>query len=176
MSSSVYTSLTFDDYNWRIDGPLSSDLVAGLIAAIKTVLSGPVNIRLNDRELVINQFDHYILKSHLSRGELLIQYLPPNKYGWAIADAHGYNLYIFETNEFVRGFISMCDAFQVDFRDYIAGPPFKTSNRPLTHTFYYIQNYDIDPILLGNRQQNFESPYYTYVHEDYDEFNPVDYE
>jgi len=38
--------------------------------------------------------------------------------------AYTYDLYAFKTNSFFQGFISLCNAFQVDFRNYIFGLPF----------------------------------------------------
>lgn len=43
-----------------------------------------------------------------------------------------YSLYVFETNSFFQGIITMCNAFQVDFRSYIYDYPFDYLNTQYT--------------------------------------------
>jgi hypothetical protein len=43
----------------------------------------------------------------------------------------------------VQGFISICNAFDVDFRDYIIGTPFKYIQNTIVN--YQIEGYDIEP-------------------------------
>ena len=65
-------------------------------------------------------------------------------YYWYIYDndGHGnqtYKLYTFNIAEFIQGFITICRAFQVDFRYYIQGNPFRYDTGNNTQTFYSIE-------------------------------------
>jgi len=73
-----------------------------------------------------------------------------------------YELYSFNSAEFVQGFISMCNAFNVDFRDYILGSPFKyVTQEP---TYYQVEGYDIEPIPRPKREAPV-GPFYTAQYE-----------
>jgi hypothetical protein len=71
-----------------------------------------------------------------------------NEYGWWIGPRPSpeYILYSFPDAYFIQGFISMCDAFRVDFRDYVYGLPFKYDPETQETTHYQIEGYDIAPI------------------------------
>lgn len=83
-------------------------------------------------------------------------------FGWWISTGNGdrdfFYLYTFRTPEFIQGFISMCDAFNVDFRDFILGNPFKINNG--VRTDYNIEGYDIEPIPRFRRPAAV-APFYT---------------
>ncbi len=55
-----------------------------------------------------------------------------------------YNLYRFKTSKFFQGIVSVCDTFQVDFRNYLYGFPFdKYGNQ------YAFSNYIMAPYQIG---------------------------
>lgn len=55
-----------------------------------------------------------------------IEQLQPGQYGiWLKSSKRfNYNLYAFRTNAFFQGIVSMCNWFEVDFRNYLYGFPF----------------------------------------------------
>lgn len=55
-----------------------------------------------------------------------------------------YNLFVFKTNYFFQGIISICNAFQVDFRNYIYGFPFDGNGNQ-----YSLANYVMAPYQIG---------------------------
>jgi hypothetical protein len=55
-----------------------------------------------------------------------------------------YNLYVFKTNSFFQGIISMCHAFDVDFRNYIYGYPFDSIGNQ-----YALADYVMTPYLIA---------------------------
>ena len=141
----ISPELTYDSFTfyltgqvpiWTIPGPLSGDLVAGLIVAFRTILTGIRSVS-NDGWIKLS------MGSHTS--ELLLfgyslehyeAYSDKDHFGWqieGIVSKGVYNLYSFASPEFIQGFISMCNAFNVDFRDYVSGLPFKTENNKLIH-------------------------------------------
>ena len=64
-----------------------------------------------------------------------------NNYGWWIkVSDNSYNLYEFNSYDFITGFIEAFKSTEnKDFRDYIYGPPMnKTGN------FYHVKGYDIE--------------------------------
>ena len=55
-----------------------------------------------------------------------------------------YSLYAFQTNSFFQGVVSICNAFEVDFRNYIYGFPFdKFGNQ------YALDNYVMSPYQIA---------------------------
>lgn len=83
-------------------------------------------------------------------------------FAWWISVGDGdrdfFYLYTFRTPEFIQGFISMCDAFNVDFRAFILGNPFKITDG--VRTDYNIEGYDIEPIPRFRRPAAV-APFYT---------------
>jgi hypothetical protein len=206
-SNLVYTNLTCqiiynlpgaDEPQWLINGPLSGDLVCGLLMGLQLMCLVIILIKMgNDRRYYnidefehipdigyfvniesINKFDHKNDISIESRGNNIQEYylavkdyfqytaydpdmiaeimrnfyyqpLDTENYYWWISntinDVNSYNLVSFKTNEFVQGFISMCNGFNVDFREYVLGYPFKFSNDKQGPIFYGIEGYNIDP-------------------------------
>lgn len=43
--------------------------------------------------------------------------------------------------EFMQGFITMCNAFQVDFRNYILSPPFDSNDIEYDLVGYHVAEY-----------------------------------
>lgn len=67
-------------------------------------------------------------------------------FGWWVKDLsarNNYQLYVFNSIDFIRGFISICSAFGVDFRDYILGGPFTYHDYEEPPIYYDIEGYDI---------------------------------
>lgn len=54
-----------------------------------------------------------------------------------------YSLYAFETNSFFQGIVSICNAFQVDFRNYIYGFPFDKHGNQYALNDYVMAPYQI---------------------------------
>src|SRR3989304_2198694 len=147
----IYDSLTFvnaqkrDEPLWTLQGPLSGELIAGIIIGMYIlyarlpdfysviILRGNISIYFQLIGIVdINQLMYYFHQSDLTETEFLTNniVLRPGKYGLWIIDEHFFGLHSFSTPEFIQGFISICNASQVDFRDYIAGPPFQSVSDP----------------------------------------------
>jgi hypothetical protein len=56
-----------------------------------------------------------------------------------------YTLVSFRTAEFIQGFISTCNAYNIDFRDYVLGSPFKYIYETQQIINYTIEGYDLEP-------------------------------
>lgn len=189
---------------WELPGPISRDTAAGFLVgllcmisksketlALKMVdFSGKTSfLRLNvdnrgdtkDRlALLINKYlEHRSVPYH----ELKSYYCRDGHYGWWIKDPVNsnpsqptYNLYCFKTNDFVEGFISAFDMFDVEFRDYIAGPPFRTEvgfNGVKKNTFYIIEGYDIRPLSQSTKDPAPVGPFYTGSYQEFIDFAEV---
>lgn len=82
-----------------------------------TVVSGNKIVTFSTLLEIANELPNY-LKYFNKSGDTLNQYhVDLHYYGWWIGDSISYNfsLYQFQSPEFVQGFISICNAFQVDF-------------------------------------------------------------
>ena len=85
-------------------------------------------------------------------------------------------MYCFKNNDFVEGFVSVFDTFDMEFRDYIAGPPFKTEvgfNGVKRNTFYNIEGYDIRSISQVTRDPAPVGPFYTGSYQEFIDFTEV---
>jgi len=69
--------------------------------------------------------------------------LLPKQYGiWMKSGIRfRYNLFIFKKASFLQGIISMCNAFQVDFRNYIFGLPFDENGNQQAMSNYVLAQY-----------------------------------
>lgn len=188
----VYDSLLFsyskdpDHPLWTLNGPFSGDLIAGLVVGMSTIINNiivnyerEVNYIINivNRKELISidaqsalQFEH-VLHEYIAYNDIfndqLIEYqhnVDLGYYGWWIRDYLEYSLYQFQTVDFIQGFISICNAFEVDFRDYIAGPPFQSDNKG-NNIPYNIIGYDIEPFNPPVRIPGPPEPFYTDAHE-----------
>ena len=150
---------------WTIRGPLSGDLTAGLVLGLYTVHSDMVKNHNHDQndddciyigeteEDVRVRFEDILddtLMLYVDADETENQGIDEFEFfgtfdslGWWILDPKtGYHvLYDFDTSDFIRGFITITQAFRVDFRSYIHGLPFKVTNDQ--QEFYQIQGYHI---------------------------------
>lgn len=182
----IYRSFTFTVYDdmiqWTIYGPLSGDLVAGLLVG--------VNILLDDLRANHEYGRHYnhtvqLIRDDNMSTEIDLTTLGMYEYAlleyiWDIEDQEdgpeettyyraGYFiwrlkdfnfiydslLYTFRTPEFIQGFISMCNGFGVDFRQYVLGLPSKYERETDTITYYSIEGYDL-PLLTLEQEEEYE--------------------
>jgi hypothetical protein len=144
--------------SWTLSPPelLSSDLVAGLLAPLDRVAFESDNyntivVRVdeeemdNDRGPFADAIPHYY--APVSYTKERIPDIFEDYFCWwgqSLDTDEILDLYTFRTPDFIRGFISMCNACQVDFREYVLGPPLKMIDG--SNQFYRIAGYDISPI------------------------------
>lgn len=132
---------------WRLNGPLSADLVAGLVLGLhvglievinrpginRLEIFSPPRERITIDPTVVDDLD-IVLNRYLIAYEKILNndhWIGPNWYGiWFndVIHTNNYHLFTFQTPEFIQGFISACNAFNIDFRTYIAGLPFTIEN------------------------------------------------
>lgn len=161
--TTVYDSFTFDG-TWTIQGPLDGNLVAGLCIGARLAVFEMeyrpeyISITVTKRNITEtididdNPVDHMVTdegEDIIKGGNIDADLLSHDRFGWWIEHAmfqDSYQLFEFDNAQFVQGFISICNAFQVDFRNYILGPPFKYDHNNNEVTYYNIQGYDIEPI------------------------------
>jgi len=175
---SIYQALTFNQGEtplWTIQGPLSGDLMAGLIVGINTIFNNLIihnSYIFNDENLeildengrriirlvlgVINPYReflrHYIIYEDIAIDRIGTINPEIDDYSWWIFDSGDDNfctLFSFVTSDFIQGFISICAAFGVDFRNYIFGTPFRYIQGTLVN--YRVEGYDIIPFNVDIR-------------------------
>jgi len=171
---------------WDLKELFSNDRIAGLLVSIKCMINRNITsdsliLRLTTSSGVITDIDltvgpidiidNYIEIRGVEYSRLTSYYVPEGYYGWWIKDTSGdrnniYNLYKFMNNDFVEGFILGFDVFDMDFRNYIAGSPFRTENK--SNVFYNVDGYDIHPIVKYRREFAPVGPYYTNSYEQYE--------
>lgn len=180
----AYAGLSFknDRYSWDSKEMMTEEYLAGVITGLKTLnTNGAITIRryvgdniIFDLPMIPDFLSHYLLIPNLDEKQLIVQNIPPDLYAWGILNNNKYDLYGFESAEFIAGFIYVCETFDVDFRDYTESGPFKTIDG--FNTFFNIEGYDLDPIVVPS--QNFNvGPYYTGSYQTYDDYYsyPIDY-
>jgi len=138
---------------WEIPGPLSGDQTAGLLSALYYMFdhfranynlqvfeedTEVVSIYMEDQEelTVAIGHDYYHFERMMSDEEfnqMNHRVALLNKYSVWIRDineynVHSYRLFTFDTPEFLQGFISICQAFQVNYNDLIVSPIFRFEN------------------------------------------------
>jgi len=171
---------------WELTGPFDGDFVAGVVAGIYILLKDSViNYGAESKHRISAHIDgdasasiyvpvgddaayRVAMAPYLGHvgvsGDAIPEYqAPPDGYAWWLRDQTLYDMYVFSDPEFPQGFISVCDSFEVDFRDYIAGPPFSLDpqtgeNVPLIITGYDIAPFRPEPILAAA-----PAPYYTMI-------------
>jgi hypothetical protein len=190
-SNSIYNILRFyrgNDILWSIEGELTGDFVAGICVGIHTLMyhlvktfnyrgdewieiitqeGSSINfIDLNRTDIILGE---YIIVENISP-ELIFQYHTDlASYGWWISEPYyenKYTLYTYSTssNDFIKGFINIFTAFNIDFRDYVLGTPFKYINKTIIN--YSIEGYDMVPFdMLFETPVSIES-YYINNNED----------
>lgn len=210
-SHRIYDSFVFSESTdpnnslWILHGPLSSDLVAGLLIAFVIIISKvqlPIAYRIEivrrDEILTFDTlFPHsfddmrkeYLVYDNIPESELTRYIIPSGYYGWWIEDFSQrsqpvnlmpalnlpgglsplgpisnpkmYTLYKFKTPEFTQGFISMFNSINLDFRDYIRGPPFSIDRQTNRMIPYNIEGYDIEPFAEPKRVTAPVGAFYT---------------
>lgn len=205
-SQTVYQALTFyandltnrdNNITWTIPGPLSGDLMAGLLVGLDTVLSDLLtnfgtyehDYRLDvvleeGRRLITIDLVHEMIRDIIpdyivdkaqeitEMVTMLQERLDSDTFAWAITDYNTTNLgpadsfvvYKFQSADFVQGFISICTGFNVDFRNYVVGPPFVYNQETQDVTLYSVEGYDIEPLPVPRRIAP-PTPFYTFAHE-----------
>lgn len=173
---------------WSLPGPLSSDTIAGLLVGLQCMINRNYSTlavalqivdsigKISTINLIVDRIPFikdYLEYSAVSHSNLSAYYAPDGYYGWWIFDppTSTYNLYRFQSNDFVQGFISAFDIFTMEFRDYIAGPPFHTKiglDGIKRNIFYNIEGYDIQPLVKVRRDPAPTGAFYTHGYEQYD--------
>lgn len=179
-----YNAFTFIDQDegnqWSIPGPLSGDLVAGLLVALDVLIDemadtgltvhhgkrveitsvvDEITIWISDYEKILEVLENYrrIIQKDVPEYMQMLTMNPRHRprnwqpkelkvpaageFGWWIYDpsVDNYKLYSFRSADFIRGIISMCNAFDVDYRDYIYDHPFRFDPVTRQITKYAIQ-------------------------------------
>jgi hypothetical protein len=171
---------------WTLNTTLTGTFVAGLIISMFLILHdmSKNNFKIRDltieingnQKIEINRGSIKIMENLLSKFIGQYQILPQNintinpgtgLYGWWIKyfDPNIYYLFEFsDPDEFIGGFITGFDAFEIDFRNYIAGPPFIIDGNgnkvDLAISGYYIQ-----PFNANRRKPAPITPFYTGAYE-----------
>jgi len=172
-TSNIRNTRKISDPILYMNGPFFGDLIAGLLAAISCLPDSNryiVTIIKDNRSTIIyiNQdnkrfMNKYIVAETTNSSDLFKYNVEDQYYGWWLKDIETYKLYQFQATDFIQGFISICTFFDMDFRDYIAGPPFITSNNISSSVM--IEGYDIEEFNPAIRIPAPISPYYTNIHE-----------
>ena len=139
---------------WSMPGPLIGDLVAGIIIGIHAIsnawgLDGQFRVKVDDISIWINGYNYaiaeYIVAAEVEEIDFRDINIENDSIYLSITDYHFNSPIVFETFtvckfaslEFIRGFISICNAFQVNFRDYTLYP-FTHNNETGVTTYYNI--------------------------------------
>ena len=151
---------------WTIEGPLSGDLMAGLVLGLSIIYDDMVtnyHYPITEGNFISgatmdNKFFTILIGNIRQRLRRYIDDIVENpyvieftgtydKFWWFILNpkAGTYFVVDFGTPEFIQGFISITQAFGVDFRNYVHGLPFKV--RDGQKEFYQIQGYHIVDVM-----------------------------
>jgi len=151
--SESFSLLKNDKLVWKLCSSFTDDLFSGMILALITISrdyvvkiqksSKILNLNLRDKDSINKELDSYIIALDKSPSDFYLYNPDPNNYGlWVLQENTLYNLYQFKTPEFMQGFISICNNFSTDFRDYIYSVPFKYIFDSNTLIKYDIEGYD----------------------------------
>lgn len=166
--ANIPPNLPVNEIDWTLRGDFSRDFVAGLIIGFYICIQDLeihhgyerdnfINVGWNTGSLLI-LFNPDSFNQKLSEYIIRERYLftdwnhyRPNegKYGWWLREETNmvkYRIYQFESLDFIQGFITAMQAFSVDFRQYVLGPPFQIINGK--KVAYTIEGYDIDLTLV----------------------------
>lgn len=145
-----------------------------------------IEINLNKQANINNFIRNYIINTNVSPEKFdqyyyllkpsnISEFLPEENpdllsenYGWWITEPlnqKSYTLYNFSSADFIQGFISICNIFAVDFRDYILGTPFKYNNATHKIVNYEIEGYDVKPFKSEHKRKQTITPFYTGIYE-----------
>lgn len=190
----VYDAFSFTNQDtgeqWTIQGPLSGDLVAGLLVGMHILITNmlvnsayvyntPNIVEIISKTGIIRAIFYHATNINSQPNKILRNYMTNFNsadgltvhthgiFGWWLyspMNAFSYDLYIFESADFVQGFVSMCRAFGVDFRNFTLGPPYKFYVEDMEPRYYEVEGYDIEPIPIVKRRAPV-GPFYTNVYE-----------
>lgn len=171
-----------EKFYWEMTGLDSKSLVIGLLSAATTFLRD-----VHDKDFVLvlrkksgesfdvrdlddlDEINENPLEHEFSTEEQIENIYPTTtNYGIWIDrygrrknfDFVGFN----QADKFMQGFISMCNAFKVDFRHYILGPPFDRDGLE-----YNVVGYDIEPYFPSNYEEGEGEEYEEYEEGEYEE-------
>lgn len=123
------------------------ELLAGMLAGSVGIISD-----LNQNDAIGGYYldcdadiSSYRLAAEISEYDIknkIVVYLEEGQFGvWLKGERRShYGLYVFQTNSFFQGFVSICNTFEVDFRDYLYGYPFDRNG-----DLYIMSNYVMVP-------------------------------
>lgn len=140
----------FDTPLWILDLN-NTELLAGMLAAGIGILDD-LNNEDNNTQIFYLDSDADVSSFRLI-SDIFEEDVRPNTLNKLIDGQYGiwlkgskpyhYNLYAFKTNNFFQGIVSICNAFQVDFRNYIYGFPFDKYGNQYSLSDYVMAPYQI---------------------------------
>lgn len=132
---------------------LKGDYLAGFLIGLRIYLEN-----LPDKFL-INIEPKFDVENFISTYYLPGKNIKP--YAWFLGNnlTQAYEWYQFSDVEFVNGYISLFSTFELDFRNYIKGPPFRINIKSQTLEPLDIEGYDIVP--FDNEDLVHLFPFYT---------------
>lgn len=165
-----------DNFMLDLEGPLTENYINGMGTALNLInlnFDEDYQIEISD-DISTYMLDlsenNNITYKNINPDELMAYSSPVGYFAWWLLNKNkvGYDLYIFDesdTTEFVNGFISTFEYFDLDFRDYSLGTPFKTVNS--RNIFTEIYGYDVAAIQTEQDQPDPDSYYYEQLFEEY---------
>ena len=167
--SEFYELFVFDngETKWELRGEFTSDLVAGMILAVKLVeimnkgIYHYEDITIRNKNKIHGLIPSYTIAEMVSEDKIKHYFPDHDMYGWRFHIENVYSLYQFKYPEFIQGFITICEYYNLDFRMFVSGTPFKGSDID-TITNYDISGYDIKPFELKQRIITPLIPFYSY--------------
>ena len=125
----------------------NSELIAGMCAIAYPILAQlNKSIKRYNIEVDIDIDDFLLAKEVSEENTLVYPNVRENKYSvWMKSERSAYyNLFIFSTAAFVQGILTMANACNVDFRDYLFGYIIDENGE-----FYILNGYDMIPSTLA---------------------------
>jgi hypothetical protein len=139
--------------NFKIHGKFTGDQVAGMYVAVRAMMNSIIfdneydyrdmcvhcgsgsyarKICSSDGDdIMLNFLRNYIIYTvrELTNSVALAN-IPYDRYGMWMQNpvTYMYELVVFDSSEFIQGFITICNAFQVDYHDYVIGNIAKYDN------------------------------------------------
>lgn len=158
----VNNNLSFDD-----------ETIFGVLVAFNIIATQP-NIPININN-IINSFNNeikikinnYNWRDYIVASNVKIQdfpnYYPEQGYVglWIYSNTpETYNLISFSNKNFLNGFITLFDIFNLEFRDFILGSPFSYDYNTKEIIWYDIPGYDTDRLEIYERIPELIAPFY----------------
>lgn len=112
----------------------------------------------------VDQFNNYNQMIN-DYGWWVTQQLYNTNYGTKYEFYTQHTLYKFSSIDFIQGFISTFDSFNLNFRNFILGGPFKYNSKTKQIITIEIEGYDIEPFTIKSKIPAPIGPYYTGIYE-----------